>query len=483
MRRLVGLMLAAALATALSAACSDDDPTVDAASTTTTDVVAPPTSTMTTTPPTTTTASPLVPIDGCPVPGPLASPAPFRPAYRADVTVDPDGGVVNGTVSVRFAPDLPTDVLVFRLWPNAPGHAAAGTGIEVGPVTDAATGTSLASSRPDPTTLEVALGRTLVAGDTVDVSVPFALSIAAGVSDRISREGDALRIGTFLPLLAWEPGVGWAREPPTALFAEAVTSPVADYDVAIAVPDGFTVLATGQQGADGRWRAAGARDFAASVGHFSLASAEEHLPQPVLVTVGVDGQLGDDPQAYLDRVTGALRDFTGRFGAYPWPSFTLAITPGLSGGIEFPTFVMQGPSTLGRVTSHEVAHMWFYALVGNNQARDPWLDEGLASYAEFGHEGTLAANQAKDIPAAGEGQAGAPMTYWEARAGAYYRGVYVQGAVAIAALGPPELVDCALRFYVAANAYRIATPADLLAAVSTVFPDAAATLAAFGLAP
>ena len=31
---------------------------------------------------------------------------------------------------------------------------------------------------------------------------------------------------------------------------------------------------------------------------------------------------------------------------------------------------------------HEVAHMWFYGMVGNSQFRDPWLDEAFASWAE-----------------------------------------------------------------------------------------------------
>ena len=35
-------------------------------------------------------------------------------------------------------------------------------------------------------------------------------------------------------------------------------------------------------------------------------------------------------------------------------------------------------------------------------------------------------------------------TYWEGRS-SYYRGVYIQGAQALAALGDPTLVDCALR--------------------------------------
>jgi hypothetical protein len=40
-----------------------------------------------------------------------------------------------------------------------------------------------------------------------------------------------------------------------------------------------------------------------------------------------------------------------------------------------------------------------------------------------------------------------------------------------------------LRQYVAANAFRIATPADFFAAVSMVFPDAASRLAPYGLTP
>ena len=73
------------------------------------------------------------------------------------------------------------------------------------------------------------------------------------------------------------------------------------------------------------------------------------------------------------------------------------------------------------------------------------------------------------------------MTYWEPRQSSYYAGVYVQGAQALAALGPPDLVDCALRVYAAVDAYRIARPADLVRALRTVFPDPASLLAPFGV--
>jgi hypothetical protein len=73
------------------------------------------------------------------------------------------------------------------------------------------------------------------------------------------------------------------------------------------------------------------------------------------------------------------------------------------------------------------------------------------------------------------------MTYWSEHQDAYSAGVYTQGVQALAALGDPDLVDCALRVYAAINAYRIARQPDLVRAAAAVFPDAAATLAGYGV--
>src|SRR5699024_5251310 len=32
---------------------------------------------------------------------------------------------------------------------------------------------------------------------------------------------------------------------------------------------------------------------------------------------------------------------------------------------------------------HEVAHQWWYGVVGNNQIEEPWLDESFAMYSEI----------------------------------------------------------------------------------------------------
>lgn len=386
-------------------------------------------------------------------------------------------------MTVTFTPDLPIDRLVFRLWPNGPVQTGEGAHLDAGPVT--VDGGPAPSSQPDPTTMIVA--HPVAAGEVVTVSMPWRLTLPGNVRDRLGDDTPAVaavRMGTFYPLLPWEPGRGWATDPPTTVYAEATMSPAADFDLTVGVPPGWSVLATGVSDRPGHFSAEAVPDVGLTAGIFTLATGtvDAGRAAPVTVTVGVAQGLADSPQPYLAKVKAVMASYARRFGPYGWPAFSLAISygPGTS-GIEYPMDVMQGPGTLGRTTSHELGHEWFYALVTDNQAENPWLDEGLASWAEYGFEGTLAAYLATPIPVDAKGMAGQPMTYWNLHAADYYKGVYAQTPQALAALGPPALVDCALRTYVAREAYRIARPADLIGVLSEVFPNAPAVLARFGL--
>jgi len=453
---------------AVAPASSSDASTTAATATTLVATTAPPT-----------TVSPLAPIAGCPDPGPLARPDPNRPIYGANATVDVAGSRVTGSVAIQFTPDLPTDELVLRLWPNAPVLAASGVMEDVGAITSGQ-GAALAVDRPDSTTVHVALPSTLTPGTKFTFTVPFTLTVPAGNADRVAHEGDTMRLGSFLPLLAWEPGVGWATDPPTTAHAEAATSPVADYDIALTVPAGYDVLGTGVHGADNHWRATAVRDAAFSIGHFNELDQDV---DGVHITVGVDKSVAEDPARYMNLIAHAMRDYQSRLSAYPWSTYTAVVLPGFHGGIEFPTHVMHGAGSTDRSIVHELAHQWFYSLVGNDQGRDPWLDEGLASYVEFVEVASLARHEGETIPPAARGHAGDPMTFWDHHEPSYYEGVYVQSAVAVARLGTVDEVDCALRQYVAGKAFTIATSADLFHSLTTMFPDAVARLAPYGLHP
>ena len=197
-----------------------------------------------------------------------------RPRYTLRVDVKPAENVVEGETAVRFIPDLDTDKLVFRLWANSPRLAAGGAQLDIGGVF---VGERRVDAVSENATTVVARPGNLAAGQAVEISVPWRLTLPGTVSDRISRTGDAIRLGSFFPLLAWEPGIGWAEEPASSGFAEATTTAAADFTATITVPDGYDVLATGVNEGGGRWTAPGVPDFALSVGHFTTEIGRAHV--------------------------------------------------------------------------------------------------------------------------------------------------------------------------------------------------------------
>jgi hypothetical protein len=421
------------------------------------------------------------PPSACPAPA-YPAPDPHRPRYRLAVHV-PATGDVTGTVHVRFTPDLPTRRLVFRLWPNGPLEASEGAHLATGPVTSA--GSRLASSSPDPTTLVVPLAHTLAAGRSIAVDVQFRLRVPGPVRDRLSRSGPALRLGSFFPVLAWDPGVGWDTDPPTKLLAETSSTPTADFDVSLAVPPGDDVLTTGAPAGPGRFTATAVRDFAIAVGRFDSVAVTAHAPSPVRITAAVERGVPGSAVDVAGRARSALEALAARFGPYPWPSLNLALVPDLDRvGIEYPTMIFLGENSVARTTTHEVAHQWFYSLVGNDQARDPVLDEGLATYSQAELDRIWPYFDRLPDPAPLRPLTGRPMSFWETRPYTQYQlAIYANGARMLHALGSPAAVTCALRRYVAANAYGIATQAALARALIGGVPRARRVLAAYGVPP
>jgi aminopeptidase N len=77
----------------------------------------------------------------------------------------------------------------------------------------------------------------------------------------------------------------------------------------------------------------------------------------------------------------AVTTFGRRYGPYSSTELDVVMVPFKHGGMEYPELIFAYPAAEAVV--HEIAHQWWYGLVGDDQYREPWLDE---SFATFSHE-------------------------------------------------------------------------------------------------
>jgi len=80
----------------------------------------------------------------------------------------------------------------------------------------------------------------------------------------------------------------------------------------------------------------------------------------------------------------AIEDFSRRWFPYPWPN---AINVGGPvGGMEYPALLFDSAGDKGKelfwITVHEIGHTYFPMLVGTDERRDAWMDEGLNTFID-----------------------------------------------------------------------------------------------------
>ncbi|MEQ1675170.1 MAG: M1 family metallopeptidase [Chitinophagaceae bacterium] len=84
----------------------------------------------------------------------------------------------------------------------------------------------------------------------------------------------------------------------------------------------------------------------------------------------------------------AIRHYSGLVGEYPYSIVQAVLGPdSFGGGMEYPTITVLSPGsnsrTLNNTIAHEIGHNWFYGILGTNERKHPWMDEGINSYYEI----------------------------------------------------------------------------------------------------
>ena len=207
-----------------------------------------------------------------------------------------------------------------------------------------------------------------------------------------------------LNLVDWYPFVPplddqnqWVIHQPS-YFGESLVYPASDYSVNLTVTgNSFPLIVAASSPAERAenhysFHMQQARNFA-----ISISPSYELLESKSMSGINVRAYAftGNEAQnqAVLQYAIEAINLFSELFGPLPHQSVSIVQADFLD-GMEYDGlyFVSKGfynlydgtiQGYLSIITVHEMAHQWFYGVVGNDQALEPWLDEGLATFSEL----------------------------------------------------------------------------------------------------
>jgi aminopeptidase N len=204
-----------------------------------------------------------------------------------------------------------------------------------------------------------------------------------------------LTLSGWYPILAVYDDQGWNLDMPSNV-GDSTFSDIAFYTVDVTIPIDFKVIATGTQverqvSSDRirlRFESGPARDF------FIVAGQDFKVTTRTVTGTTVSSYYLPGHERggglALSVASDSLRIFNQKFGAYPYTELDLVETPmQYALGVEFPGIFLVSTSLydapekaeFSATVAHEVAHQWWYNVVGNDVFDEPWLDEALATYS------------------------------------------------------------------------------------------------------
>ena len=271
------------------------------------------------------------------------------------------------------------------------------------------------------TVFKAAPAAALGAGKRTNITFEYEVKIPE-IQNRFGYQDGYFNLGNFLitPAVFKE---GEYAVLPYVDLGDAFYTDVANFNVKINVPDEYKIAACGSLNKDGVYHINNARDFA-----FCASDKYDVLEDNsggVAIKVYSGGELKLAAKRALQVAKNSLELFSEKFGQYPYDTLSVVmngLTSGV-GGMEYPTLIMVSPeisadelSKMGmdfendldavialfsqdKSVSHEVAHQWFYGIVGNDQINEPWLDEGFCRFCEFLYQKAYPPSQIEDIEA------------------------------------------------------------------------------------
>jgi hypothetical protein len=378
------------------------------------------------------------------LPAAASDPGPDAARYHVDLRATRGGAEWTGTGSISFrnATGAPVSRIWLRLWANGVQgcrpRAVRISGVEGGRVGEI---------RRACTAVAIDLDEPVAAGDRT--AIAFSLTIRVPErNDRFGRHGGITLVGGGLPILAVRDAAGWHLDPYVDL-GESFYSLASRYRVSLDVPERLRTAATGrvdrvQRHGDRvrRWYTAeGVREFAFAAARFDRITGRAGGTR---ISVWFHPLVTTERQAerMLADARRSMATFSEAFGPYHGSEIDLVATGFTTfGGMEYPQIVFSNPDRL--TVAHELAHQWWWAIVGNDQYAEPWLDESLATWSMRLPFSPWKSCNGYDWPRA-QTRLTNDMSYWGDHP-AEYGTIYAGGGCMLAALAHEMGVDAVVR--------------------------------------
>ena len=230
-------------------------------------------------------------------------------------------------------------------------------------------------------------------GSITTFSLGFSLNLPSkSSSDTFGYLSYQMNLTDWYPFIVPYSG-GWVLHDRWA-FGEHLVYDAADYDVNIKVNDPNVMIAASapvdSNGDSMHYHLEAARTFVLS------ASDQFKVDQSAVGSIKIFSYYfsGDEnaSKAVVWMATQSLALYQAKFAPYPHQSLSVVETD-LPDGQEYDGLVFLGndfysgyngtaKSDLYTIGTHEIAHQWWFGLVGSDQALEPWLDEAMSVYSE-----------------------------------------------------------------------------------------------------
>jgi aminopeptidase N len=243
--------------------------------------------------------------------------------------------------------------------------------------------------------MRIPLSRSLDPGQSVIFHVEFSVTVPTLGGDFyygiFGYNDSILSLAQAYPTILVYNDQGWNNQSPD-LDGDPLFSDISFYLVSIDAPADLMLVTSGvevnREETTGRQRVlfadGPARDF-------YLAASQDFVKQSekageITYNSYSPASMGQYAKSALKVAEAAIDDFSQRYAPYPYTEFDIVPIVTSAGGVEFPGMtavaknVFSEGSYLDVVVIHEVAHQWFYNLVGNETQQQPWLDESLAQF-------------------------------------------------------------------------------------------------------